>query len=80
MNAVMNGEMRPMATRESNACREFVETVVEQFGYTTEQAETILAVYRKLRAVKIDRHIGRVTLSHGDLWTRDAMNRALALA
>jgi hypothetical protein len=80
MNAVMNGEMRPMATRESNACNEFVANVVEQFGYTADEAKTILAVFRKFRAVKINRHIGRVTLSHGDLWTRDAMDRALNLA
>ena len=79
MNAKMNSEMRPMATREANACGSFVENVVEQFGYTTEQSETILAVYLKHRAAKIDRHIGRIMLSHGDLWSRDAMDRALAI-
>ena len=80
MKTTINNEMRPMATREANACGSFVENVIEQFGYTAEQAETILAVYRKHRAAKIDRHIGRIMLSHGDLWSRDAMDRALAIA
>lgn len=73
-------EMTPMAARHESACNSFVACVAEQFGFTIDQAQTILAVYLRHKAVKIDRHIGQFMLSHGDLWTRDAMIRALAHA
>jgi len=65
------------ATREHNAVVRFIDSVVEQFGFSVDQAEKILSVFRKLKVVKIDGVNGQYSLKHGGLWDREVMERAL---
>ena len=65
------------ATREHNAVVRFIDSVVEQFGFSVDEAEKILSVFRKLKIVKIDAVVGQYNLKHGAFWDREVMERAL---
>lgn len=68
-----------LVTRQINAMNSFVEAVQEQFGKSKEQAEKVLSVFRKAKAVKFDTNNGQWTLSHGAFWDADVINRAIDL-
>ena len=70
-------EMRPMLQRMEQAWTDFTGDIVEQFGFTQEQAEEILRVYRMVKAVKYDAAMGKYNLIHGALWEREPMENAL---
>lgn len=66
-----------MEQRRISAAKKFTGNVMEQFGYTQKQADIILDVYIKLKAVKINYGIGTYQLVHGIYWDRDVMDCAL---
>ena len=70
-------EMRPMLQRMEQAWTDFTSNVVEQFGFTQEQADEILRVYRLVRAVRYDAAMGKYNLTHGAFWDRVPMENAL---
>ena len=70
-------EMRPMLKRMEDAWTNFTGDIVEQFGFTQEQADEILRVYRLVKAVKYDAAMGKYNLTHGAFWERIPMENAL---
>lgn len=70
-------EMRPMLKRMEDAWTNFTGDIVEQFGFTQEQADEILRVYRVVKAVRYDASMGKYNLTHGAFWERSPMENAL---
>lgn len=68
---------REIAQRQVNAHNSFVENIMEQFGFTQAEAEQILTIYKRIKAIKLDSVMGRYNLIHGALWERETMQRAL---
>ncbi len=66
-------------TRINNAHEQFYEEVQEQFHKTRAEAEHVLSVFRKAKAVKLDAASGRFRLTHGAYWELGAINNALAI-
>ena len=48
-----------VAQRIENARQGFIDLCVENYGFTPEQAAHILAVYKRLRCVKLDTSVGK---------------------
>lgn len=72
-------EMELVAQRSINATNRFIETCMEHHCFSQEQAEHILAVYRKLKIIKIDVVGGGYTLKDGIYYEKDIMQNALTL-
>lgn len=72
-------EFRPLATRIANAEERFVANVMER-GFTRDEAFKIMAVYRKLKIVKMDANGATLSVKHGAYWEPDVLRRALASA
>ena len=72
--------IKPMIESERLAGDYFVENVMEQFGFSKEEAEIILQAYQKAKVVKLDRINGRFDLKHGSFWERAPMEEALRQA
>ena len=75
----MRNGFRDMAQRIENAQANFIDNVCEQFGTTKPQAEKVLAVFKKAKAVKLDAVGGRYNLTHGAYWECDVIQRAIDL-
>lgn len=73
----MKTAMHDIAIRMDNAHIGFIANVQEQFGFTAQEAETILHVFIKAKAVKLNVAMGRYDLKHGAFWDKDVMLRAL---
>jgi len=69
---------KSIAQRIVNAENNFLNAVSEQFGFSPEEALTILNVFKKYKIIKIDAIGGQFTLSHGAYWDKEVMNNALA--
>ena len=76
----MKNEFKDIARRIENAHNDFIANVVEQFNVTTEDAEKVLRVFKKAKAVKLAVGIGRYELTHGAFWEKDVIHRAIAQA
>jgi hypothetical protein len=74
----MNQSFKDMAIRIENAHTSFINDVMEQFNFNEKEAEKILSVFKKVKAVKIDVAMGRMNLTHGAFWDKEVMIRALA--
>ena len=70
-------EMRRVLQRMEQAWTDFTGNIVEQFGFTQEQADEILRVYRMVKAVRYDASMGKYNLTHGAFWERAPMENAL---
>jgi len=68
-----------LVVRQQLAAGAFVESVVEQFGLTAEQALAALEKLLKLKLVKLDAIGGRFQLKDGRFWDRVVMRRAAGL-
>jgi hypothetical protein len=68
---------RPLLDRRDAAAARFREAVIEQFGFTADEAARIMAVYVKAKAVKLCPVMGQFNLTDGRLWDRDVMARAI---
>jgi len=76
---------RAIGERLARAHNAFVALIMEdeddpeRMRFTRAEAETIFAVYRKHRCVKLEAGIGRYSVKHGGYWAKDALARALEL-
>lgn len=68
-----------IANREQSARDKFVESVVDQFGLTVEQARSALNKLLKEKVVKIDPVGGQYSLSDGRFWDREVMRRSAGI-
>jgi hypothetical protein len=69
---------RDMAQRQNNAANSFYDSLAEQFHFSKEDAEKILAVYIYRKVIKLDPITGQFNLKHGAYWDKEVMSRALA--
>ena len=76
----MKSAFRDIAQRIVNAESGFIADAQEQFGFTSEEATKILAIYKKEKVVKIDPVMGTANLSHGIFWEKETMQNALKVA
>lgn len=67
-----------VAQRIVNAENNFIEVVMELSGWKKDEAEKVLAVYRKLKMVKLDLGIGRIKVKHGAYLDVDVIQNAIA--
>lgn len=70
---------KDVAIRFVNAENRFIAWVIETCGCTAQQAEKVLKVYRKAKAVKIDCIGGQFQITHGAFCDAEVMRRAIAL-
>jgi DNA repair protein RadC/predicted RNA methylase len=56
----------------------FIESVMEQFGKTREEAERVLARFKETKLVHIDSVTGQYQLKTGASWEQDVIDRAAA--
>jgi len=70
----------PIAQRMIKAENEFISSLIEQFEITTEEAEKVLRVFIKAKAVKLQAGMGRYNLTHGAYWESDVIQNALAMS
>lgn len=68
------------AMRIVNAENSFVDGLMTAAGITRADAEKVLALYRKIKAVKMDAVGGRITVKHGAFWDAAVIRRAVAAA
>lgn len=76
--SAIHDQMQPIFQRMENAQTAFITDVMEQFGKTEQEATKVLAVFRKVKAVKYDAAMGRYDLVHGAFWEADVIDRAIA--
>lgn len=69
-----------IAQRMVNAENGFIECVCNAIACEAPEARKVLAIYRRLRIVKLDAGIGRYTVAHGIYWEPDSLRNALAMA
>jgi hypothetical protein len=69
--------LKDMAIREMNAGNNFITSLVEQFDLSPDQAEKVLTVFIKVKAVKLNRTMGKFELRHGAFWEKEVIERAL---
>jgi hypothetical protein len=62
-----------LGQRQLNAANRFIDSAVEQFGITTEQAEKALAILLKHELVKLDPVNGQFQLKTGRVWEKDVL-------
>lgn len=73
----MKQGFKDIAQRLANADQNFVDNVVETFGTTVAEAEKVLRVFKKAKAVKRNVAMGRYDLTHGAFWEADVIARTL---
>lgn len=70
---------KAVAQRIVNAERNFAETVISIAGITESQAMQVLAVYVKLKLIKLDSVGGRYIAKTGQIYDKEVILRALAI-
>ena len=73
----MKKQFEPIADRISQARIEFVGSVMEQFNKTQDEANKVLDVFIKVKAVKLNVAMGRYDLTHGAYWKIAVIDNAL---
>ncbi len=73
---------KEIAKRWVDAENSFKADIVEQFGFTVEEANTIFQVYlsKKVKAIKYSNGSGKYQLTHGAFWEKKTMQNALEFA
>lgn len=61
-----------------NSTDSFLQSVMEQFNKTHDEAKKVLREYKKHKIVKFDACNGEIKLRHGAFWELDVINRAIA--
>ena len=74
----MQKSFQDMATRADNAVIRWRDMLAGQ-GFTPDQADAILALYKRENLVKLDWGIGRYKVTHGAFLEPDVLRRALGL-
>ena len=59
-----------------NATQKFIQFVMEK-GFTSAEAETILASYKTARVIKFDKFMPRFEVKHGAFLETDVLRNAL---
>ena len=67
-----------MASRADNAVINWRDMLAE-LGFTQDEADAILALYKRENLVKLDWGIGRYKIKHGAFLEPDVLRRALGL-
>ena len=75
----MEAGFKNIAIRVVNAENNFVETLMNFGEISKEQAEKVLAVYRKLKLVKLDAVAGVISVKHGAYLEKSTIANALAM-
>jgi hypothetical protein len=78
MGMEMNA-FKSIAVRMANAENEFIDVLMNLGEISKADAVKVLAVYRKLKVVKMDAVIGRMNVKHGAYLDKEVINNALAL-
>lgn len=73
------GLLDDMLTRQVNGQNSFIADIVEQFGFTVEQAIHIFRVYQQVKVLEYQAGIGRYTVKHGAFWELQPMQNALCV-
>ena len=68
---------KDIAQRIVNAEDSFVDSVMEQFGKTKEEAEKVLSVFKEVKAVKIDPILGAFKMTSGLYWDAEVIDNAV---
>lgn len=72
----MKSGFRNMAQRIVSAESAFIANVMER-GFTKEEAEKVLRVYRKARVIRLDAVGGVYTVKHGAFWDIEVLRNAV---
>lgn len=72
----LNGAMRPTAIRIESALAKFSAMLVDDHGFTQEEADRIRTVYLREKILKIDPIGGGFSLIHGAFLEADVLRRA----
>ena len=59
-----------------NATQKFIQFVMEK-GFTRDEAEKILVVYKKARVIKFDKFMPQFEVKHGAFLDADTLRNAL---
>lgn len=70
-------EFESVAKRQANIQDNFVNSVMDQFNKTREEANKVWQVYLAERIVKCDFVTGQYQLSHGIFWESDIIDNAI---
>lgn len=70
---------KAVGQRWANAENNFIELCAEMGGFTKAESLHILAVFIKVKAVKLATGIGRYEFTHGAFVDVEVMRRALAI-
>ena len=68
------------AIRFINAENNFLSYLTERAGITEAEAVKVLALYRKMKVIKIDAVVGQWNVKHGAFLDADVIRRAAAEA
>lgn len=72
----MQKSFQDMATRADNAVILWRDTLAEK-GFTSDEANAILSLYKRENLVKLDWGIGRYSVKHGAFLEPDVLQNAL---
>lgn len=73
----MEKSFKDMAQRLVNAEKRFIDSVVEQFGFSKEDAAKALFIYKKHKIVKLDPVDGSFKIKAGVFWEADVIKNAI---
>jgi hypothetical protein len=71
--------MKDTVTRVNNAHEGFINSLVESFNLSKEDAEKVLAIFKGAKVVKLYANIGRYEIVHGGYWSESVCNAAINL-
>jgi len=69
-------EVAPMVIRQENARNRFIDSAMEQFGLSKEDASDALDHLIKIKEVKLNSASGQADLKTGALWNKDSLEKA----
>jgi hypothetical protein len=74
--------LKGIAQRWVNAEIAFKENIVEQFGFTSDEADIIFRVYssKKAKLIKYSNGTGTYQFSQGGFWEKEVMQNAIKFA
>lgn len=75
-NAVSRADIEPVVKREQNACQSFIDSALEQFDLTEQDATNALNHLLSIKMVTLDRVTGHFKLKDGRVWSGEVLQRA----
>jgi hypothetical protein len=70
---------KQIAIRIANAEKDFLESIMNISKCTHDESLKVLAVYRKLKIIKTDPVIGRISVKHGVFLGSDIIQNAIKM-